>query len=183
MGVKPAPPSQLLEEEASILAVWMQCASHSPEFCVIQQRLFKVAIWQGSPEDPSPEDGAVAVCAISAIGKNIKQKYLLMLEYTLYSTNKKPRSVHYQLLTVPTTCNLPDFFIFGKPSACISLYIRSYGSVKCRPFSCQAGGRGFESLRSRSLKPRFLVEISGFFVALLYFPDMTVNDTNRPFLK
>jgi len=23
----------------------------------------------------------------------------------------------------------------------------------------------------------------GFFVALLYFPDMTVNDTNRPFLK
>ena len=52
--------------------------------------------------------------------------------------------------TVPTTCYLPDFFIFGKPSACISLYISSYGSVKCRPFSCQAGGRGFESLRSRS---------------------------------
>ena len=85
--------------------------------------------------------------------------------------------------TVPTTCYLPDFFIFGKPSACILLYIRIYGSVKCRPFSCQAGGRGFESLRSRSLKPRFLVERSGFFVALLYFPDMTVNDTNRPFLK
>jgi len=75
--------------------------------------------------------------------------------------------------TVSTTCYLPDFFIFGKSSACISLYIRSYGSVKCRPFSCQAGGRGFESLRSRSLKPRFLVEKSGFFVALLYFPDMT----------
>jgi len=85
--------------------------------------------------------------------------------------------------TVPTTCYLPDFFIFGKPSACISLYISSYGSVKCRPFSCQAGGRGFESLRSRSLKPRFLVERSGFFVALLYFPDMTEIDTNRPFLK
>ena len=49
--------------------------------------------------------------------------------------------------------------------------------------ACQAGGRGFESLRSRSLKPRFLVERPGFFVALLYFPDMTVNDTNRPFLK
>ena len=51
--------------------------------------------------------------------------------------------------TVPTTCYLPDFFIFGKPFTRISLYIRSYGSVKCRPFSCQAGGRGFESLRSR----------------------------------
>ena len=51
--------------------------------------------------------------------------------------------------TVPTTCYLPDFFIFGKPSACISLYISSYGGVKYRPFSCQAGGRGFESLRSR----------------------------------
>ena len=49
--------------------------------------------------------------------------------------------------------------------------------------ACQAGGRGFESLRSRSLKPRFLVERSGFFVALLYFPDMTEIDTNRPFLK
>jgi hypothetical protein len=85
--------------------------------------------------------------------------------------------------TVPTTCYLPDFFIYGKSSACISLYIRSCGSVKCRPFSCQAGGRGFESLRSRSLKPRFLVERSGFFVALLYFPDMTEIDTNRPFLK
>jgi len=36
--------------------------------------------------------------------------------------------------TVPTTCYLPDFFIFGKPSACISLYISSYGSVKCRSF-------------------------------------------------
>jgi len=58
--------------------------------------------------------------------------------------------------TVPTTCYLPDFFIFGKPSACISLYIRSYGSVKWMPFSCQAGGRGFESLRSRSKKPWFL---------------------------
>ena len=55
--------------------------------------------------------------------------------------------------------------------------------MKCRPFSCQAGGREFESRRSRSLKPRFLVERSGFFVALLNFPDMTVNDTNRPFLK
>ena len=148
MGVKPALLSQLLDEEASILAVWIQYASHSPEFCVIQQRLFKVSIWQGSPSVPEPL-GCSEGCAISAIGKNIKQKYLLMLEYTLYSTNKKPRSVHYQLLTVPTTCNLPDFFIFGKPSACISLYIRSYGSVKCRPFSCQAGGRGFESLRSR----------------------------------
>jgi len=51
--------------------------------------------------------------------------------------------------TVPTTCYLPDFFIFEKPSACISLYIRSYGSVKFRPFSCQAGGREFESRRSR----------------------------------
>jgi len=51
--------------------------------------------------------------------------------------------------TVSTTCYLPDFFIFGKPCCCISLYIRSYGSVKCRTFSCQAGGREFESRRSR----------------------------------
>jgi len=85
--------------------------------------------------------------------------------------------------TVPTTCYLPDFFIFEKPSDCISLYIKIYGIVKYWPFSCQAGGRGFESLRSRSLKPRFLVERSGFFVSLLYFPDMTEIDTNRPFLK
>jgi len=85
--------------------------------------------------------------------------------------------------TVPTTCYLPDFFILRKPCRRISLYTRSYGSVNCRSFSCQAGGRGFESLRSRSLKPRFLIDISGFFVSLLCFPDMTVNDTNRPFLK
>ena len=31
--------------------------------------------------------------------------------------------------------------------------------------ACQAGGRGFESLRSRSLKPRFLIERSGVFFA------------------
>ena len=75
--------------------------------------------------------------------------------------------------TVPTTCYLPYFFIFEKPSARISLYIRSYGSVKCRPFSCQAGGRGFESLRSRtegkyqvSLN-KSLTSLWGFFVSSL----------------
>jgi hypothetical protein len=75
--------------------------------------------------------------------------------------------------TVSTTCYLPDFFIFGKPCCCISLYIRSYGSLKCRPFSCQAGGRGFESLRSRTEEKyqvslnKSLTSLWGFFVSSL----------------
>jgi hypothetical protein len=49
--------------------------------------------------------------------------------------------------TVPTTCYLPGFVIFRKLSDCNSLYIRSYGSLKCGIFFCQARGGGFETTK------------------------------------
>ena len=43
-------------------------------------------------------------------------------------------------------------FLFSENHVAVSLYISSYGSVKCRTLSRQAGDRWFESLRFRNKK-------------------------------
>ena len=60
----------------------------------------------------------------------------------------------------------------GRDLLCLLISI----TYRDSPLFCQAGGREFKSRRSRSLKPRFLVERPGFFIGFFCNPKMTGID-------